>query len=152
MTKGSLVLSLLAFACHALASASDDRGTPAEAQAMLANAIAHYDEVGRTQALADFTAKKAPFGDRDLYVFCIGADSILVANGGYPLFVGTQSDVLKDANGKPLGKALWEAGTNAGGGTVIYPHVNPVTHKLEQKVSFVRKVGDDVCGVGAYKP
>ena len=31
-----------------------DRGTPAEAKAMLAKAVAHYKGVGRTQALADF--------------------------------------------------------------------------------------------------
>ena len=37
------------------------RGTPAEARAMLAQAVAHYRKVGRDQALADFTAKKAPF-------------------------------------------------------------------------------------------
>jgi hypothetical protein len=27
-----------------------------------------------------------------------------------------------------------------------------VTHKTERKVSFVQKVGDDVCGVEAYQP
>jgi hypothetical protein len=34
---------------------------------------------------------------------------------------------------------------------VAYPHVNPVTHKPQAKVSFVQKLGEDVCGVGAYK-
>jgi cytochrome c len=127
------------------------RGTPAEAKAMLAKAAAHYKAVGRKQALADFTGKKAPFADRDLYVFCIGPDRLMVANGGFPSFVGMSVDVLKDANGKPLGSALWEAGSRAGGGAVEYPHINPVSHKPEPKVSFVEKMGDDVCGVGAYK-
>jgi hypothetical protein len=27
-----------------------------------------------------------------------------------------------------------------------------VSHKPEPKVSFVRKAGEDICGVGAYKP
>ena len=35
-----------------------ERGTPAEAKAMLVKAGAHYKDVGRKQALADFTAKK----------------------------------------------------------------------------------------------
>ena len=128
-----------------------DRGTPAEAKAMLAKAATHYKAVGRKQALADFTGKKAPFGDRDLYVFCIGPDRLMVANGGYPSFVGMSVDVLKDADGKPLGKALWEMGSRDHGGSVEYPHINPVSHKPEPKVSFVEKMGDDVCGVGAYK-
>jgi cytochrome c len=128
-----------------------ERGTPAEAKAMLAKAVAHYKAAGRKQALADFTSKAAPFGSRDLYVFCIGPDRMLVANGGYPNFVGMSVDVLKDADGRLLGKALWDAASQEGGGSVEYPHVNPVSHKPEAKVSFVEKVGGDVCGVGAYK-
>jgi cytochrome c len=130
---------------------AEERGTPAEAKAMLDKAVAHYKSVGRKQALADFTSKNSPFGDRDLYVFCLGPDGIMVANGGYPSFVGMSTDILKDANGKPLGKALWEAGSREGGGSVEYPHINPVSHKAEPKVSFVAKAGDDVCGAGAYK-
>jgi cytochrome c len=127
-----------------------DRGTPADAKAMLAKAAAHYQAVGRKQAVADFNGKKAPFGDRDLYVFCISADRVIVANGGYPSFVGMSADALKDADGKPLGKSLWEAGLHEGGGSVEYPQINPVSHRPEPKVSFVEKMGDDVCGVGAY--
>jgi cytochrome c len=148
MRTSAVVVLLLTFS--ALANAGD-RGTPAEAKAMLAKAVAHYKEVGRKKALADFTAKKAPFGDRDLYVFCIGADRTIVANGAYPTFVGKSADMLKDANGKLLGGALWEAATKEGGGSVEYPLVNPMTHKAEMKVSFVQKTGDDVCGVGAFK-
>lgn len=128
-----------------------ERGTPAEARAMLEKAAAHYKAAGRKQALADFSSKKAPFGDRDLYVFCIAPDGVIVANGGYPTFVGLSADMLKDANGKGLGKSLWAAGSREGGGSVEYPHVNPVSHKPEPKVSFVQKMGGDVCGVGAYK-
>jgi cytochrome c len=129
-----------------------DRGTPSEAKAMLVKAMAHYKAVGRKQALADFTGKKTPFGDRDLYVFCIGPDRVIVANGGYPSFVGTSSDILKDANGKPLGKALMDAGSREGGGSVEYAHINPISHLPESKVAFVQKAGEDVCGVGAYNP
>jgi signal transduction histidine kinase len=128
-----------------------ERGTPAEAKAMLAKAVAHYQEVGRKQALADFNSKKAPFGDRDLYVFCLGPDRIEVANGGFPSLVGTSADALKDADGKPLGKAIWDAGSK-GEGSVRYRWYNPVSTKMEPKVAFAQKVGDDVCGVGAYNP
>jgi cytochrome c len=129
-----------------------DRGTPSEAKAMLVKAIAHYKAVGRKQALADFTGKKAPFVDRDLYVFCMSPDRVIVANGGYPSFVGSSVDVLKDADGKPLGKALLDAGSREGGGSVEYAHINPVSHLPESKVAFVQKAGEDVCGVGAYNP
>jgi cytochrome c len=127
-----------------------DRGTPAEAKAMLAKAVAHYKDVGREQALADFNSKKAPFGDRDLYVVCLAPDHTIAANGGFPAFVGQPVDRMKDADGKPLGKAIWDA---AGGeGSVHYSWINPVSHKTEPKVTFSQKVGDDVCAVGAYNP
>jgi hypothetical protein len=45
-----------------------ERGTPEQAQAMLQAAVAHYDEVGREQALADFNAPLPQFKDPDLYV------------------------------------------------------------------------------------
>ena len=151
MTERPLASLIVALALTAGAQAGD-RGTPAEAKAMLAKAVAHYKAVGRTQALADFTGKKPPFGDRDLYVFCMGPDRRMSANGGYPSFVGMSADVLKDADGRLLGKALWEAGSHEGGGAVEYPHINPVSHKPEPKVSFVQKIGQDVCGVGAYNP
>ncbi|HEY6947923.1 MAG TPA: cache domain-containing protein [Gemmatimonadales bacterium] len=127
------------------------RGTPAEAQAMLAKAVAHYRKVGRAQALADFTAKKAPFVDRDLYVVCIGPDRVISAHGAAASYVGASPDLLKDAEGKPLGKAIFDAADKKGGGSVRYRWVNPVSGKVEPKVSFVERVGTDVCLVGAYE-
>lgn len=149
--KTRAIASIIASLALAMGAHASERGTPSEAKAMLEKAIAHYAAVGRKQALADFNAKKPPFSDRDLYVFCIGQDGSLVANGGYPSFVGKPVDVLKDANGKALGKSLMDAASLTGEGSVQYPHVNPVSGTPELKVSFVQKAGEDVCGVGAYK-
>ena len=129
-----------------------DRGTPAEAKAMLQKAVAHYKEVGRKQALADFNVKKTPFGDRDLYVVCIGPDHKVIANGGFPQYVGHSADLLKDAEGKSVGKAGWDVATSKGEGSVKYQWTNPMTRKPEPKITFFAKAGDDVCGVGAYNP
>lgn len=131
---------------------SGERGTPAEAKAMLQKAVEHYQSVGRKQALADFTGKKPPFIDRDLYVVCIGPDRIITANGGFPQYVGLSADVLKDAEGKPVGRALWDVVKSKGEGSVQYRMINPVSGKTEPKITFGQKVGDDVCGVGAYNP
>jgi len=128
------------------------RGTPAEAEAMLRQAIAHYNSVGRKQALADFTAKKSPFADRDLYVACIGSDHLVTANGGYPSLVGSSADAWKDADHKPLGTRIWDVALSKGEGSVEYRWYNPVSGKIEPKVFFIQKVGDDACGVGAYNP
>jgi len=153
MNGRALLLAGIASAMLASgAGAAGERGTPDEAKAMLKKAVAHYKAVGRKQALADFTAKKSPFADRDLYVFCIGPDRIEVANGGFPSYVGMSADALKDAKGNAVGKAILDVASSKGEGAVEYLWLNPVSHKTEAKISFVEKVGDDVCGVGAYNP
>jgi len=151
MRKASFaVIAMLLSGTVHLAAA--DRGTPAEAKALLEKAVAHYKLVGRKQALADFNSKKAPFGDRDLYVVCLGADHTIVANGGFPQYVGASADLIKDADGKSVGKQGWDVATSKGEGSVSYQWLNPVTHKMEPKITFFEKAGEDVCGVGAYNP
>ncbi len=131
--------------------AAESGATPLEARALLEKALAHYKSVGRKEAFADFTAKKRPFGERDLYVFCIDANKMMVANGGFPGIVGTSADTIIDVTGKGLGKAAWEAVSDKGEGVVRYRWVDPVTHNLETKTTFLAKTGDNVCGVGAYE-
>jgi cytochrome c len=144
------VLAMITVAFAAMAANATERGTPAEAKAMLAKAAEHYQAVGRTAAFADFNNRKTPFFDRDLYVFCIGSDHMTLANGGFPTYVGTSVDLLKDADGKPIGTALLKAAAGNGAASVEYRWLNPVSRQIEKKISFVRKLGDDVCGVGAY--
>jgi cytochrome c len=130
--------------------AATERGTPAEAKAMLAKAVTYYRTVGRQRALADFTAQKPPFVDRDLYVMCIGRDHVMSANGGFPALVGISADVLKDLNGIPLGRAIWDAASTTEEGSIRYDGMNPVSQRSELKITFFRRMGDDICGVGVY--
>ena len=126
------------------------RGTRDEAKAMLAKAVEHYNEAGRSQALADFNKMKSPFGDRDLYVFCLGLNHKVSANGGFAEYVGMSADVIKDANGKSIGQAILDQAETSGEGSIEYMWTNPVSHLTEHKIAFFKKVGEDVCGVGAY--
>jgi hypothetical protein len=125
-------------------AAASDRGTPDEAKAMLQKAIDHYNAVGRTQALADFTGRVAPFFDRDLYVACIDSKLVQSANGGFPNLVGSSV--------QPLSRAAWDAATTTAIGSVSYMWINPANGNTEPKTFFYEKVGTDVCGVGAYTP
>jgi cytochrome c len=147
-----LAAIVIAGALISIAASAAERGTPAEAREMLAKAAAHYNAVGRAAAFADFNARKVPFFDRDLYVFCIGPDHMTLANGGFPAYVGTSVDAVKDADGRSMGTAILGAVAGQGEGSVEYRWLNPVSHKIEPKVSFVQKLGGDVCGVGAYNP
>lgn len=130
-----------------------DRGTADEAKALLQKAADHYKQVGRKQALQDFTGKKAPWVDGDLYVACADSKHVLVANGAYPSYVGTSLDAAKDLNGKPLGQSFAEEAAKGGIQSVKWKWFNPVSGKLELKVSLVEMVDSDIsCSVGYYTP
>ncbi len=126
------------------AATSSARGTPDEAKAMLQKAVEHYNSVGRTQALADFTGRVAPFFDRDLYVACIDSHLIQSANGGFPNLVGSSTE--------PISRSAWDAATNNKIDSVGYSWIDPANGKTEPKTFYYEKVGKDVCGVGAYNP
>ncbi|GEM_PF-2009886 len=127
------------------------RGKIEEARTMLDRAVAHYLEVGREQALSDFTAKKEPFIDRDLYVFCYGSDRKISGHGAEPGLLGTQVDELRDVDDFAFGTRIMEVGKESpDGGYVEYKWLNPVTGEVEPKISIIRLAGTDICGVGAY--
>jgi hypothetical protein len=111
---------------------------------MLLKAVQHYNSVGRTQALADFTGRVAPFFDRDLYVACIDSNLKQSANGGYPDLVGSAV--------QPLNRSAWDAASQTTIGSVSYAWLDPATGTTEPKTFYYLKAGSDVCGVGAYNP
>ena len=155
MKRIALLATLMAFVALLLSDVAlfaADRGTAAEAKVMLQHAIAHYKSVGRKQALTDFTAKKPPFGDRDLYVLCFSPEHIVVANGGFADHVGSRGDAMMDVNGKGVAEAAWEVTSAPGEGMVRYRWLNPATRIMEVKTTFFARVGADVCGVGVYSP
>ena len=125
-------------------AASSDRGTPEEAQAMLQKAVAYYNTVGRKKALDDFNNRVTPFFDRDLYVACIDSHLIIDANGGFPNLVGSTVE--------PLSRAKWDSAAKGHVDSINYAWLNPVSKQTEPKTFYYEKVGEDVCGVGAYHP
>jgi signal transduction histidine kinase len=137
-----------ALAMAATAFAQAQYGSAAEAKALLDKAVAAV-KADKTKALADFNAGAGGFKDRDLYVFCAGPDGVLTA---HPAIKGQQLTSIVDKNGKKLGE---EMAAKAAEGKVVevdymWPRPGADTTPV-QKVSFVTKVADQICGVGYYK-
>jgi signal transduction histidine kinase len=125
-----------------------EKGTPEEAKALLDKAVKAV-ETDEAKALAAFNDPKGGFRDRDLYVFCSGPDKKVTAHVDQAM-LGVDETTLKDPDGKAVGAEILAVAAK-GGGTVEYKWKNPVSGKVEPKVSFVKKAGSQVCGVGAYK-
>jgi hypothetical protein len=143
LTRSLAVLSL-ALATTALAA---DFGTSAEAKAMLEKAVVAL-KANQATALSMFTKGEGGFKDRDLYPFCGGPDGMFTA---HPSLVGKSLKDLKDKSGKPLGEEIYKTAQQGKIGEVSYMWPRPGTTEPVQKVSFVTKVGDQVCAVGYYK-
>lgn len=144
---------LLAFGAAALLVAvgagAGEKGTAAEAKALLDKAVTKVEKDGAGKAIAAFNDPAGGFRDRDLYVFCMDGSYKITAHLDGSLR-GTDVATLKDSNGKAFGVEMIAA-AKAGGGSVEYTWKNPVSGKVEDKISYLKKAGDQYCGVGAYE-
>lgn len=132
--------------------ASATRGTADEAKAMVEKAAALLKEVGPDKAFAVFDDKSNPeFHDRDLYVFVRSMDGNTVAHGANMGMIGHTNLELKDADGKLYNKEMIDLAASKGNGWVDYRWVDPLTHKIEPKSSYILRIGDYVVGAGFYK-
>lgn len=129
------------------AASGADYGTAAEARAMLEKAVAEIEKE-QAAALAKFNKGEGGFRDRDLYVFCAGPDGITTA---HPRKVGNNLKKLKDMNGKPFGAEMYQVAEEGKIKEVSYVWPRPSGTEPVEKVSYVTKVGDQVCGVGYYR-
>jgi signal transduction histidine kinase len=142
-----LVWAVLVTTGLGTAMAAEEYGTPAEAKAMLEKAVAAL-KANQASALSMFTKGEGGFKDRDLYPFCGGPDGMFTA---HPSLVGKSLKDLKDKAGKPLGEEIYKTAQPGKISEVSYMWPRPGTTEPVQKVSFVTKVGDQVCAVGYYK-
>ncbi len=140
----ALSVMVLADAGTALAA---EFGTAAEAKAMLEKAVAAL-KAGKAKALSMFAKGEGGFKDRDLYPFCGGPDGNFTA---HPTLTGKSLKDLKDKAGKGLGAEMYQVAKEGKISEVAYMWPRPGQTEPVQKVSFVTKVGDQVCAVGYYK-
>jgi cytochrome c len=132
---------------------SSDRGTPQEAKAMVEAAVAHIKSAGADKAFADFHVAGSKWLVKDLYVFSAKFNGDYLALGANPKIVGKNMMEVKTADGKPFVKEMSEL-AQKGGGWYEYMWQDPLTKKVNPKVSFIQRVPgmDAYIGVGVYKP
>lgn len=141
-------LFFLAFAGSALAA---ERGSSAEAVAMVQKAVAYIKANGKEKALAEFSNPSGQFKDRDLYIFVVDAGGKMLAHGANPKLIGKNLMELKDVDGKLFVKEYLALAQSKGKGWTDYKWPNPSTSAIDLKSSYVEKVDDFVVGCGIYK-
>lgn len=128
-----------------------DRGSAEEAKALALKAAVLFESKG-PMAIEAFNAAKDNFVDRDLYITVIDHQGVVRASSGpSAALIGKNTWDAEDPDGKKFVQEFWkitDGGTNEG--WLTYKYVDPVTKKLAQKRTFVRRIGDYVLTCGSY--
>ena len=152
LVKSVLAACLLSLAAP-LAARAAERGTPAQAQAMVARAIALFDKEGAKAAFDRFNSRPGPeFRRGDLYIFVARAkDAVLLAHAADSSLVGRDSTTLIDARGRNIGRDILARATGKGAWS-DYLWKDPLSGKTLAKSSWVVRHKGHIFGCGVYKP
>jgi cytochrome c len=143
------VAVLLTLQCSASAA---EFGTKDEAVAMVKRVQDMFAKDGADATFKAVSDKSvAAFHDRDLYPFVYDMNGNCVAHGARAALIGKNLMGLKDQDGKYLVRELIETANGQGSGWINYKWPNPLSNKIEDKSSYVEKMGDYVVGVGVYR-
>jgi cytochrome c len=132
-------------------AAAGDMASPDEAKAMSEKAQAAVNDMGKDAAFAAFAAADGGFMEKDLYVFCMDMEGVMLSHAVKPELVGKN---LLDFNkyGDELFKDMIAVAKDTGEGWVDYSWPYPGTDEVKAKTSYVMTNNDGFfCGVGAYK-
>ena len=156
MSPRTLLLSAAVLMIAGSVASAAEFGTREQAKAMLDRAVAVL-KADKARALDLFTSGNGGFKHNDLYVFCMGPDGMLT---GHPYYMGGNLRQWKDSTGKAIGEEIFTTAKEGEIGEVTYKAPQPAGGKAGvtaeegaqvDKVSFVTRVDDQVCGVGYYK-
>lgn len=148
------ILSMLVLCCSVMALPANaaEFGTKAEAVAMVKRVQAKFKADGAEATFKAVSDKSvAEFHDRDLYPFIYDMDGLNVAHGARPALIGKNLITLKDQDGKFLVREMRDIAKTKGSGWFDYKWPNPLNSKIEDKTSYVEKMGDYWVGVGVYR-
>jgi signal transduction histidine kinase len=146
----SFAALILFFAPAAVAA---EFGTKEEAVAMVKRVQEKFKKDGAEATFKAVSDKSTPeFHDRDLYPFIYDMKGLNVAHGARPALIGKNLIDLKDQDGKYLIREMVTIANGPGSGWIDYKWPNPINNKIEDKSSYVEKMGGYFVGVGIYKP
>lgn len=144
--EGRVSTLLEAFAIFRL-----QQGCAEEAMMLVEQAVDHlHRSASRETFLRDISDPAQGFHDRDMYVFVLDRLGTYLAFGGNPAKVGTRVQSIAGIDGQGLVDAI-VAQASFEPGWVEYDITNPLSGKVQTKMSFVLQIEDWFVGCGVYK-
>ena len=126
---------------------SAEYGTIEEAKAMLDRAIAEV-KANKPAAIAKFNHNDRQFRDRDLFVFCFGAEDAKLT--AHESMVDWDVRKLRDSAGRSIGEQMYQTAKEGQITEVAFTSPLPGSTEHVAKRLYVTRIGNQVCGVSAY--
>jgi cytochrome c len=132
---------------------SVERAKSKRAAELLKSAVDYLQKNGPEKSFSAFNDSKGQFVNGPYYVYVVGLDGFMHANGGSQIALAGKNAIdLRDASGKPLIRDLLEQAAKSPTGSIEYHWLNRVSNRVETKVSEYHKVGNYIVCVGYYTP
>jgi TRAP-type uncharacterized transport system substrate-binding protein len=145
-------LCFLMFAVCGPAAAITEFGTREEAIAMVHRVQEMFKKLGPEGTFQAVKRKAPGTVDRDLYVYILDLNGVVMANGVIPtMTTGTNLYNAKDQNGKYFVREKLDLCRASQRGWVDFRFLNPVTQTVEDKSSYIERMGDYCAAVGIYR-
>ncbi len=130
-------------------------GTKDEAVAMVKRVQAQFKKDGAEATFKAVSDKSIEDISRprsvSVHLHDMAPDGVNVAHGARPALIGKNLIDLKDQDGKYLVREMINIANGPGSGWFDYKWPNPINNKIEDKSSYVEKMGDYMVGVGVYR-
>jgi cytochrome c len=151
MKKLFAVTVCLALGLMSLHAVAADRGSDAEAEALVKKAIAYYKKNGKEKSMDEFSRSPGPFVDRDLYVtvLTLQGDSLAHINAQMR---GKNTMDYRDMDGKYPIRERTEIAQKDGKGWQEFKFFNPMTKQMEIKRTYFEKYDNLIFSSGAFRP
>ena len=152
MVRAFAAIASVALLILTLSAAAAEHGTKDEAVAMVKRVQAMFAHEGLDATLKAVSDKSvAEFHDRDLYPFIYDMNGTCIAHGARPALIGKNLIDIKDQDGKYLIQEMIAIANGPGSGWIDYKWPSPVNNKIEDKTSYIEKMGPTFVGVGVYR-
>ncbi len=150
MRPNPIALLCLPALCLPLAA---QEATPAEAEALVKEAIAFAKAHGKEAAFKEITHATGRFQRHggELYVFVYDMDGKVLAHGQGASKVGVNQIRAKDPDGVEYIQDRVRIAKTKGKGWHDYKYLNPKTGQKEPKTSYIEVWDNLIFGAGVYK-
>jgi cytochrome c len=138
--------------CAPVPASTAEMRAPAEAVAMVKRVVERFRSEGPAPTFTAILDKTKPeFHDGDLYPFVFDMNGVMIATGSRTALVGMSLISVKDQDGRYLVQEMIAIAQGPGSGWLEYKWPNPLTKRIEAKLTYIERMGDYLVGVGIWK-